>query len=435
VVKGRASFGQGFATGSFHRQLTRVSSVGLLGLALAISLVSSEFLSRRLDGMALDLLGELTGRLAKESRIIFLGSPDLAAARITEIAAFPGVRQAAVLEPDAELWAMSEGADPWPPALSASAWRTRPALTAETSGYWYFAAPVRLETDVTPLATPRESQLLGYIAVVWRKELLIQLQGGLFVLNGGIALVLAVGIGIGLQYFLRRLTDPLGHLAHVIQRLQQGEAGVRAAVAGPAEIREIGRMFNALLDGLERQRRALEQHRTELERHRLELESIVEIRTQELRAARDAALTAARYKSEFMAAMTHEMRQPLQSIIGYTQVGQKELYFLEDEADPVILGHLAQSLRIILGASDELLLRINQVLELAALEAGKRDIKRAWVDLPRLLDQVVSIIKPLAEGNHNRLDVICQGPPQVEMDEDNSANSLFGGYGALLPLR
>ena len=75
-------------------------------------------------------------------------------------------------------------------------------------------------------------------------------------------------------------------------------------------------------------------------------------------------------------------------------------------------------MRIVLSASDELLLRINQVLELAALEAGKREIKLAWVDLRRLLDQVGSIIKPLAEGNRNRLDVICQGPPQVEMDED-----------------
>jgi signal transduction histidine kinase len=402
---------QGSVKGSFHRQLTWVSSVGLLGLALAISLVSSEFLSRRLDGLALELLGELTGRLAKESRIIFLGSPDLAAARITEIAAFPGVRQAAVLKPDAEMWAMSDGADPWPPPLASSEWRTRPALADETSGDWYFAAPVRLETEVTPLATPRESQLLGYIAVVWRKEPLIALQGWLFVLNGGIALLLAVGISIGLQYFLRRLTGPLDQLAHVIQRLQQGEVGVRAAVAGPAEIREIGRMFNALLEGLER-------HRTELERHRIELESIVEIRTQELRAARDAALTAERYKSEFMAAMTHEMRTPLQSIMGYTQAGLREMRFLEDEADPVILGHLSKYLQIVLGASDELLSRINQVLELAALEAGNREIKPSLVDLPLLLDQMALIIRPLAEGNRNRLEVIHQGPSHVEMDED-----------------
>ena len=85
MVKPPASFKQGFATGSFHRQLTLVSGVGLLGLALAIALVSSALLGRHLDGMALNLLGELTGRLAKESRIIFLGSPDIAMARITAL--------------------------------------------------------------------------------------------------------------------------------------------------------------------------------------------------------------------------------------------------------------------------------------------------------------------------------------------------------------
>ena len=414
----RAWWRQGSAPGSFHRQLTLVSSVSLLGLALAISLGSSAFLSHRLDGLALELLGELTGQLAKESRILLLGSPDLAAARITEIAAFPGVRQAAVLKPDAEIWATSAGAGPWPPALASGAWRNRPALTHENHRYWYFAAPVRLETEVTPLTTPSGSQLLGYIAVAWRKEPLLQLRSGLFVLNGGLALILAVGISIGLQYFLRRLTDPLDHLAQVIQRLQKGEAGARAAVAGPAELREIGRMFNALLEGLERHRTELERHRTELERHRTELESIVEIRTQELRSARDAALTAERYKSEFMAAMTHEMRTPLQSIMGYTQAGLREMWFLEDEADPVILGKVANFLRIVLEASDELLARINQVLEHAALEAGNREIKPNGVDLPLLLDQVVSIVKPLAEGNRNRLEVIRRGPAHVEMDED-----------------
>ena len=78
MVNWQALFGQGSAPGSFHRQLTRVSSVSLLGLAFAIALVSSEFLGRRLDGLALELLGELTGQLANESRMILLGSPDLA---------------------------------------------------------------------------------------------------------------------------------------------------------------------------------------------------------------------------------------------------------------------------------------------------------------------------------------------------------------------
>lgn len=411
MVKRPASFKRWLAIGSFRRQLALVFSVGLLSLALAISLVSSEWLSDRLEKLALTLLGELTGQLAKASRVIFLGSPDVAGARLTEMATFPGVQQAVLLKPTTETWVVSDRAGHRWPALSGSEWQVRSTLTHENQRTWYFAAPVRLEADVTPLATFNESQLLGYIRVAWRKEPLIVLQRGLFILNGGIALSLAIGISVGLLYFLRRLTDPLNQLVSVMRRLRQGEAGARAIITGPTETREMGQMFNALLD-------ELEQQRTALERHQKELESIVTLRTQDLRAARDAALTATRYKSEFMAAMTHEMRMPLQSIIGYTQMGQKELFFLEDEADPIILGNAAKYLRIVLSASDELLSRINQVLELAALEAGKREMKLNVVDLPLALDQVVSIIKPLAEGQHNRLDVIYQGPAHVEIDED-----------------
>lgn len=200
------------------------------------------------------------------------------------------------------------------------------------------------------------------------KAPLAQLRGWLFVLNGVIALALALVIGVGLHYFLRRLTEPLNSLADVMRRIQHGGTRVRADVAGPAETREIGRVFNALLE--------------RLDQHQAVLESEVLMRTQELRAARDLALTADRYKSAFLAAMSHEMRTPLQSIIGYTQESEKKLKFLEGDADPMILDTLAEYFGIVLHASDELLYRINQVLELAALEAGKRDVVLEWIDLP-----------------------------------------------------
>ncbi len=418
VTKPRARWWGWLAKTRFHGQIVLMSGVGLLALAATVTLVSGEFLNRRLDGLARVLLGELTGRLAKESRIIFLGSPDLAGARVTEIAAFPGVRQAAALKPDGEIWAMSDGADPWPPVPASSDWRARAALVDETPDRWYFLAPVRLQTDVTPMATPDQSQLLGYLAVVWRKAPLLQVQSGLFVLNGTIALILAFGIGVGFQYFLRRLTDPLDRLARVIQRLRAGETGARTSVAGPAETREIGRMFNALLDDIDRHRAELEHHRQQLERQHKEMESLVEMRTQDLRAARDAALTAARYKSEFMAAMTHEMRTPLQSILGYTREAETALDFLEEEADPVLLDHLSGSLGMVRHASDDLLSRINQVLDLAALEAGKQDLKLETVDLPVLLEEVVALLKPLIERNGNRVEVLFEGPRQAILDDD-----------------
>lgn len=404
----------------FHTWLAAMSGAGLLALASTVALVSGEFLNRRLDRLALDLLGELTGQLADRSRLVFLGSPELAGAHVAEIAAFPGVSNAAILKPSAETWVASSRAGCGLPPLAGSAGQSRPERVEEDRLCWYFVAPVRLETDASPLTAPRESRLLGYLAVAWRKEPLRQVQSGLLALNGAVALILALGIGVGIQYVLRRLTEPLDRLARVIQRLRAGETGARTPVAGPAETREIGRAFNALLDDIERHRAALERHRAQLERQRRELESLVEMRTQDLRAARDAALTAARYKSEFMAAITHEMRTPLQSVIGYAREGQKALVFLEEDADPVVLDHLARSLDIVRGAAGDLLARIDQVLDLAALEAGKRDLRLETVDLPALLDEVVALLKPLIERNGNRVEARFEGLRQVILDRDKT---------------
>ena len=71
MVNQRKLLKQGFVPGSFHRQLTVVSSVGLLALALAISLVSSGLLAWRLEGLALTHLGELTGQFARRVRLFF----------------------------------------------------------------------------------------------------------------------------------------------------------------------------------------------------------------------------------------------------------------------------------------------------------------------------------------------------------------------------
>ena len=91
---------------------------------------------------------------------------------------------------------------------------------------------------------------------------------------------------------------------------------------------------------------------------------------------------------------------------------------MEGDADPVILGTLADYFGIVLGASGELRLRINQVLELAALEAGQREVVREGVDLPLLVNEVVVALKLLAARHRNTVEVVCEGERQVEMDGD-----------------
>lgn len=398
-----------FLAGHFRRQLTILSIAGLSVLALTVSLASSGFVAWRLESLVLTYLGELSGQFAKDSAVVFLAGSDSAAQeRVAQIAAFPGVQQAGLLKADAEIWVTSRDTRRWPvtsPPSDSKVEGSRATLMHEDRDYWYFIASIRLGAhEAAPTATWSEPQVLGYVAVGWRKAPLAHLRYWLFALNGSIALALAAGIFVALHVFLRRLTEPLDGLASVMQRLRSGETGVRAAVTGPAETREIGEAFNALLE--------------QLEQHQATLEAKVSMRTQELRTALDAALSADHHKSAFVANMTHEMRTPLQSIIGYLQAATRELKFIKEDVDSETFNNLTDYLQVSQKASDELRSRINQVLEHAALEAGKREVTLGPVDLSRLLEQVVLIVKPLSESHRNRLTVIREGPPHVEMDED-----------------
>jgi PAS domain S-box-containing protein len=128
---------------------------------------------------------------------------------------------------------------------------------------------------------------------------------------------------------------------------------------------------------------------TELKRH-----------AAELAAARDAADQANRTKSSFLANMSHELRTPLNAIIGYSEILQ------EDAADSGDKG-LIDDLQKIESAGRHLLGLINNILDLSKIEAGKMDVFIEAVDIQALLDEVISIVKPLAEKNENVVKIIC----------------------------
>jgi signal transduction histidine kinase/DNA-binding response OmpR family regulator len=118
---------------------------------------------------------------------------------------------------------------------------------------------------------------------------------------------------------------------------------------------------------------------------------------QALTAARDQAEAANRTKSSFLANMSHELRTPLNAIIGYGEILQ------EDVAD---LGHenLIADLKKIESSGRHLLGLINDVLDLSKIEAGKTDVVIENVDIVALLEEVRTIIVPMAEKNGNTLE-------------------------------
>ena len=116
----------------------------------------------------------------------------------------------------------------------------------------------------------------------------------------------------------------------------------------------------------------------------------------ELRAAKEQAELASRAKSDFLASMSHELRTPLNAIIGITEM------LKEDAADDG-RDELAEPLGRILRAGRLLLELINEVLDLAKIEAGKLELHPEELDLDALLEDVMETAEPLADKNRNRL--------------------------------
>jgi PAS domain S-box-containing protein len=111
-----------------------------------------------------------------------------------------------------------------------------------------------------------------------------------------------------------------------------------------------------------------------------------------LEEARQAAEKANHAKSEYLSRMSHELRTPLNAILGFAQL--LELDELRDDQQES-LGH-------ILSAARHLLALINEVLDIAAIEAGRLPLSVEPVALADVVGEAVTLIRPLAD-QHNIL--------------------------------
>jgi PAS domain S-box-containing protein len=106
---------------------------------------------------------------------------------------------------------------------------------------------------------------------------------------------------------------------------------------------------------------------------------------------------ASRLKSEFLANMSHELRTPLNAIIGFAAIMHN------GKVGPVSTEH-KEYLGDILSSSRHLLQLINDVLDLAKVEAGKTDFRPESVDLVRLVGEVRDVVRGLAASKRLRIE-------------------------------
>jgi PAS domain S-box-containing protein len=140
------------------------------------------------------------------------------------------------------------------------------------------------------------------------------------------------------------------------------------------------------------------------------LEETVLRRTEELRLARDAAETANKAKSAFLANMSHELRTPLNAILGFSSMMRR---------DPQISANQAENLDIINRSGEHLLALINDVLEMAKIEAGHLQMELAPIDLGGMVRDVAEMMQIRAQEKGLRLllDQSSEFPRYIKSDE------------------
>ena len=116
----------------------------------------------------------------------------------------------------------------------------------------------------------------------------------------------------------------------------------------------------------------------------------------ELARARAASEEASRAKSEFLSNMSHDIRTPMNAIVGMTQIAR------ERQGDPVAVSECLDKIAV---SSNHLLGLINDVLDMSRIESGRMELAEEPVSLEDVLEGAAAIVGPQAEARGIRFDV------------------------------
>lgn len=204
-------------------------------------------------------------------------------------------------------------------------------------------------------------------------------------------------------------------------------AGLAAQVTG-----ELYAVTQWALQNYERERRTnydLFESRQQLQKSLRRSESLAEkLKTAntELDAARQSAEKAKEFRGQFLANMSHELRTPLNAIIGFSETMLKYPMMYDDEPLPeAYQGDLNQ----IYNSGRQLLLLINDILDLARVDAGKLEIYMQQVELSSIVNSVMSTATGLLGGKPVQLKTdMPSHTPNVWADESRVRQVLLNLY-------
>jgi two-component system sensor histidine kinase BarA len=213
--------------------------------------------------------------------------------------------------------------------------------------------------------------------------------------------ILTVSVAMIALYVIVRyvIVRPLKHLRDVSDAVSRGDLTQRAEIETRDEFEELATSFNRML-------RHLVDAQVELK----DVNGSLDAKVDELARMNMRLYENNRLKSDFLANMSHELRTPLNSIIGFSEV-LEGIDSLTDKQK-----RYARNIQ----KSGRLLLEmINDILDLAKIEAGKMDVRPSEFVVSRVIQGQCDMVRSLTEDKSIELDVQTQ-PAKEPMYSDQA---------------
>ncbi len=219
----------------------------------------------------------------------------------------------------------------------------------------------------------------------------------------GLAAAAAAVVGL---FSARAIRRPLHRLGDVARAMEHGDLQARARISSKDEVGRLASAFDTMANELEASHRGLEEK--------------VARRTADLARANEELMRASAAKSAFVATMSHELRTPLNAINGFAEMLADPMFGKPSlKTTRELGGHIAISGR-------HLLTLINDMLDLAKVEAGKIEIRPEPTDLVGVMHEVLAVVRPLSDQNGLRLSMKDGAEaPLVEVDPARLRQILF----------
>lgn len=344
----------------FRHHLSLIFVLGIFVMALITSLAVSNISSQIVRDREIQQGLQVTSSLAKQSELALLyQSKESAKELVSRALNFPGVKTILIAtETGAVLHAGGEVADEvkmYRPDVG--------EMVNEDEKYWVFSSPVTAGESQDNVwgelyeEEAEQQEILGYITVRIGKDTVVLMEKS--ILNGNlvISMIVAVALLLLLLAITRRLTNPLERLSATMKQAEEGDSIVRAEVGGPVDITDMQHAFNSMME-------------------------VLESRQRDLMHAMAAALESARVKGEFAANVTHELRTPMNAVLGMLDLlmnmglTPKQTEYVETAKT----------------SGENLLELIDDILNFSENDASSTSIVKEDCYIQELLDDVINLL-------------------------------------------